>query len=185
MVRQQPLKDGAPVAGGGGHALLAGAGRSAPWRAAGLVALSGGAVFWLTGARYTTLGGRRALMLLADVFGVALNLPLPVGWALLGLTVLVGALVSLTEFGARPRRSFFSASLVSGLVLLLIWLLVIAADIASTYIGVTALTGADSWPLTRWLASTVWAAGTWSAFLTFVPELLIIGGIRWFWRGRF
>ena len=185
MVRSQELKDGKPVASGSSRDLLGRAGRSAPWRAVGLVALVVGLVLWLIGARYTTLGGARGIGLLAGVFGLDIVVPLPTGWSLLGLTVLVGALVSLTEFGARPRRSFFSASLVSGLVLLLIWLLVIAADIASTYIGVTALTGVDSWPLTRWLASTVWAAGTWSAFLTFVPELLIIGGIRWFWRGRF
>ena len=66
----------------------------------------------------------------------------------------------------------------------LIWLLVITADISSTYIGVTTVQP-ESWPLTVWLAATVWAAGTWSAFLTFVPELLIIGGVRWLARGRF
>lgn len=184
MVRSQELKDGKPVASGSSRDLLGRAGRSAPWRAVGLVALVVGLVLWLIGARYTTLGAPRVVQLIGSLFGIDLVVPLPTGWPLLWLTVSVGAVVSLTEFGARPRRSFFSVSLVFGLVLFLIWLLVITADISSTYIGVTTVQP-DSWPLTVWLAATVWAAGTWSAFLTFVPELLIIGGVRWLARGRF
>mgnify|MGYP000925941774 CR=1 FL=1 len=53
MVRSQELKDGKPVASGSSRDLLGRAGRSAPWRAVGLVALVVGLVFWLTGARYT------------------------------------------------------------------------------------------------------------------------------------
>ena len=185
MVRSQELKDGKPIASSSrGADLLSGARRSAPWRAAGLVAFVVGAVFWLIGARYTTLGGARLLELLLGLFGVDLAVPLPTGWPLLWLTVSVGAVVSLTEFGARPRRAFFSASLGFGLVLLLICLVVITGDITSTYVGVTTV-APDAWAITRWLASDIWAAGTWSAFLTFVPELLIIAGARWFWRGRF
>lgn len=184
MVRSQELKDGKPVQNSRGSDLLSGARRSAPWRAAGLVAFVVGAVFWLIGARYTTLGGARLIGLLFGLFGVDVVVPLPIGWALIGLTIGVGLVISLTEFGARPRRAFFSASLVFGLVLFLIWLLVITGDISSTYVGVTAV-APDAWAITRWLASDIWAAGTWSAFLTFVPELLIIAGARWFWRGRF
>ncbi len=184
MVRSQELKDGKPIASSSSRDLLGRARGSAPWRAVGLVALAVGLVFWLVGARYTTLGGARLIGILFGLFGLDITAPLPVGWALLGLTVAVGLVISLTEFGARPRRSFFSSSLIAGLVLLLIWLLVITGDIASTYVGVTT-PGQDAWPISRWLASVVWAAGSWSAFLTFVPELLIILGARWFWRGRF
>ena len=184
MVRSQELKDGKPVASGSSRDLLGRAGRSAPWRAVGLVALVVGLVLWLIGARYTTLGGARGIGLLAGVFGLDIVVPLPTGWSLVGAAIAVGLVVSLTEFGARPRRSFFSTSLVAGLVLLLIWSLVITGDISSTYIGVTT-PDAGAWTISYWLAANIWAAGAWSAFLTFVPELLIIGGIRWLVRGRF
>lgn len=186
MVREQPLKDGERVAGGGGvgRDMLRGARRSAPWRAVGLLALLIGLGLWLIGARYTTLGAPRIVQLLAGLFGIEASVELPSGWSLLTLTIAIGAVISLTEFGARPRRAFFSFSLVFGLVLFLIWLMVITADISSTYIGVTTVRP-DSWPLTIWLASTIWASGGWSMFLTFVPELFIIAGTRWLVRGRF
>lgn len=181
MVRSRALRDGKPVAN---DSILVDVQRSAPWRAVGLVALVVGLVFWLIGARYTTLGGARLVELLVGIFGIKLVVPMPAGWALLGLTLMVGLVISLTEFGARPRRSFFSSSLIAGLVLFLIWLLVITGDIASTYVGVTT-PPRDAWAISLWLAGEQWAAGAWSGFLTCIPELLIIAGARWLWRGRF
>lgn len=173
-VRSAPLHNGS----------ITSAARTLQWRAAGLVALALGAPLWLIGARFTILGAPKVIAAIFGLFRIAVALALPSGWPLLGLTIIVGALISLVEFGCRPRRRFFAESLLIGLILFAIWLAVNAGDIASTFVGVTT-PQPDSWPITRWIATTVWVAGAWTLILTYVPELLIIAGVRWLIRGRF
>lgn len=154
-----------------------------PWRLGGVGALLVGFALWLIGARYTVLGGPRVLGLLLDLFGIDLTIPLPTSWALLGLTVAVGAIVSAVEFGCRPRRSYFSRSLLIGCAAVILWLLFNGADLASTFVGVTSV-APDSWPIARWVATAPLASGLWTTFLTYCPELLMIAGGRWLVFGR-
>lgn len=156
--------------------------QSLPHRAAGLTALVSGLVLWAIGARYTVLGIPAVVTLVLGLFGIKGTLLLPSAWSLVGLTGLIGMVISLVEFGCRPHRRQFSTSLVSGLIFLLIWLLTNSADLSSTFIGVTS-PHADSWPMTFWVASTRWAAASWTMFLTYCPELLMIAGLRWLIRG--
>ncbi len=175
------LKDGKVTSPADRASELAQAGA---WRAVGLVALLAGAVFWLIGARYTTLGLPDVLASIFGLFRIAVRLALPSGWPFLGLTVAIGAIISAAEFGCYPRRSFFARSLALGAVLLAIWLLANGLDLASTYTGVTT-PEYDSGNVALWVAATPWAAGLWTAFLTYCPELFILGGLRWLVRGRF
>lgn len=158
--------------------------QTAQWRAAGLVALVAGAVFWLIGARYTTLGGPDVVAVIFGLFRIVVRFILPAGWSFFFLTIAVGAIISLVEFGCYPRRSFFAKSLVLGTVLLGLWLLANGLDLASTYVGVTS-PEYDSGPVALWVAATPWAATLWTLFLTYCPELFILAGIRWLITGRF
>jgi len=154
-----------------------------PWRAVGLLSLGAGLALWMIGARYTLLGGPDVIAFFFGLFGIDLRPELPAGWLFFGLTVLVGLVISLAEFGVYPRRSFFADSIAAGVVLLAIWLLSLGVDLASTYVGVTTVQ-AGAGAAGRWVAATSWAAGTWTIFLTFCPELFILGGVRWLFTGR-
>ncbi len=157
---------------------------SLTWRAAGLAALTVGGVFWLLGARFTVLGGPRTISAVAGLFGIATDLQLPSGYPLLWLTILVGAVFSLIEFGAWPRRRFFAQSLGGGLLLLLLWAGANLSDWVSTYNGVQTISP-TSWPITIWIAKTRPASIAWSSFLTWAPEGFIITGFLWLLKGRF
>lgn len=154
------------------------------WRAVGLFSIVVGAVFWLIGARYTVLGLPDVIAFIFGRFGILLRPELPIGWPLLWLTIVIGATISAAEFGCYPRRQFFDRALGLGVALLLIWLVANAADLASTYVGVTtiALTNSAS---DTWVATHTWAAALWTLFLSYTPELIIFGGVRWLFKGGF
>src|SRR4029079_4727097 len=97
-VRSESLKDGKIT-----HDQVSDAAQQLAWRAAGLFAIVVGGVFWLIGARYTVFGAPLVIAHLLGLFSIVAPITLPIGWPLLGLTVVVGAVVSLVEFGARPR----------------------------------------------------------------------------------
>ncbi len=178
-VRSEALKDGQVV-----HDQVRDAAQQLSWRAAGLFAIVVGGVFWLIGARYTVFGAPLVIAHLLALFGIVAPITLPIGWPLLGLTVAIGAIVSLMEFGARPRRAFFARSLLIGAVLLFLWALVNSGDFASTAMAVF-YPGADASAAAQWVAGTPLAAMVWTGFLTWTPELLIMAGWRWLINGRF
>src|SRR3954468_3652007 len=105
-VRSEALKDGKIA-----HDQISDAAQQLPWRAAGLFAIVVGGAFWLIGARYTVFGAPLVIAHLLALFGIVAPIALPIGWPLLATTIVVGAIVSLMEFGARPRRAFFARSL--------------------------------------------------------------------------
>lgn len=178
-VKSVDLKDGQPV----GRQYTA-INWGLKWRATGAFAFLLGVPLWLVGARFTTLGAPGMIALTFSLFRISVHIPLPDGWTLFYLTIIVGAVISAAEFGCRPRRSFFAQSLLMGAVLFLVWSIANAGDLGSTFIGVTT-PHADSWPITIWVAETTWAAIAVTIFLTYLPELLMIAGIRWFIKGRF
>jgi len=178
-VRSEPLKDSKVI-----HDQVSDAAQQLSWRAAGLFAGVVGGVFWLIGARYTVFGAPLLIAHLLGLFSIIAPITLPLGWPLLGLTVVIGAVVSLMEFGAKPRRAFFAKSLLVGLVLVFLWALVNTGDFASTAMAVF-YPGADASAVARWVAATPLAAMLWTGFLTWTPELLIIAGWRWLVHGRF
>jgi hypothetical protein len=97
-VRSETLKDGKVV-----HDQISDAAGQLAWRAAGLFAIVVGGAFWLIGARYTVFGAPLVIAHLLGLFSIVAPITLPIGWALLAVTVVVGVIVSLIEFGARPR----------------------------------------------------------------------------------
>jgi hypothetical protein len=178
-VRSQPLRDGKVV-----HDQVSDATEQLAWRAADLFAIVVGGAFWLIGARYTVFGAPLVIAHLLGLFGIVAPITLPIGWPLLGLTVVIGVIVSLMEFGARPRRAFFAKSLLIGLVLVFLWALVNTGDFASTASAVF-YPGRAASALAQWTAAAPLAAIPWICFLTWTPELLIIAGWRWLINGRF
>jgi len=154
------------------------------WRGVGLFSIVVGAVLWLIGARYTVLGLPTVIETIFGRFGIAVRPELPIGWPLLYLTIAIGAVISAAEFGCYPRRQFFDRAIGLGVALFLIWLTANAADLASTYTGATEITPVMT-ATDVWVATHQWAATTWTLFLTYVPELLIFGGVRWLIRGGF
>jgi len=178
-VRSEALKDGQVI-----HDQISDAAQQLAWRAAGLFAIGVGGVFWLIGARYTVFGAPLVIAHLLGLFSIVAPITLPIGWPLLGLTVIIGAIVSLMEFGAHPRRRFFERSAIVGFVLAGLWLLMNAGDFASTAYAVF-YPGADASAAARWVAVTPLASMLWTSFLTWTPELVIISGWRWLIHGRF
>lgn len=176
-VKSEELKDGKPLPA---HPFLT----TLHWRGVGIFSIVVGGVLWLIGARYTVMGLPTVIEALFGRFNIALRPELPTGWPLLYLTIAIGAIISAAEFGCYPRRRFFDHAIGAGVALFLIWLTANAADLSSTYTGVTEITPAMNANDT-WVATHQWAAAIWTLFLTYVPELVIIGGVRWLFKGRF
>lgn len=141
---------------------------------AGLLAWAFGFPMWVAGARFTMDGWVVALNAVMAWLTLPLVIPHPSGyWVLLCIPLGIG--YSLVEF--RPPGRPRGATLGRWLMLALLWLLVMLSDIGSTGLGMLH-PGQDAWPVFIWLAQSLWAAGLSSVLLTFVPELLLIGGWR-------
>jgi hypothetical protein len=139
----------------------------------GIMALLFGVPIWVIGARYTLDGWVIVLNLIAGVTHLPFVLTAPAGmWSLLLFPIGIG--YSLIEVRYRPRGARTFAPW-------LVWALVIVSDYGSTYIAATT-PPADAWAITAWMATTVPAAALWTAVLTFLPETLIMAGIRWIAR---
>lgn len=168
-VTSQELRNGEPIP------QAAPQGRS-PAFAAAVMLLLFGVPLWLVGARYTFDGWMTALNMLLAWLRLPLWVP-SMDWRLYFVIVIaLGVLYSRVEvrmFGtARRGRALAMPGFLWAL-----WVLVLLSDVGSTFLGV--ITPApDSWPITRWVAATWPAAGTWSVVLTFLPEWLIIGAMQ-------
>lgn len=148
---------------------------------AGLLSLCIGWPAWLVGAWYSLKGWVLGMNLVYGVLGLPGGVALPVGWWALSCIVLGGA-YSFVEIRLRPGRALYKQMLAwlgwpLLVVLFLLWVLVIATDVGSTFLSVLN-PPANAWPMTKQLASNGWASFAWSLVLTFVPEgFIILGGI--------
>jgi hypothetical protein len=142
---------------------------------ASALALTFGLVFWLVGARYTLDGWVVGLNTLLGFLQLPVRIPLPTGWWIL-LCVPLGMAYSWVEFKARPGRPG-RPTWRTWMVGMLLWMIVIATDVGSTYLGIQN-PGLRPWPVSVWLVATPWAGGLWALILTFWPELLIIFAVR-------
>ena len=105
-------------------------------------------------------------------------LPFASGWWALGLAGMLGLCYSYVEVWVRPRKSARIGAMVATVVLML---LTHTTDVGSTFLA--AMTpAADAWPLAQQAAANVWPAGLWALFLTYIPEVLIVGGAAQFRR---
>ena len=141
--------------------------------AAAIMMLAFGLPLWAIGAKYSLDGWTIALNIAATVLELPTRLPEPSGWWNL-LFLPLGIAYSLVETRARlPKAAragtWIAVALAIGLTHL--------TDAGSTYLAV-ASPGADAWPLAIWVAQQVWPAALWAGFLTYVPEILIITGLR-------
>jgi hypothetical protein len=142
----------------------------------GVMACAFGLPLWFVGARYSRDGWIWGVNLFSEWMGWPMRAQVPVYPKDVFLLLVIGVLYSLIErawFFYRRVRGRFTLLL----LFVAIYVLVNATDVGSTLLGV--LTPADdAWPITHWLAATLPAAGAWSLVLTYLPEVLIIGGIR-------
>lgn len=141
--------------------------------ALGIVLLLAGAIGWLSGARYTLMGGAAALNLFLTWLGLPVTIPAPVGWAIL-LALPIGVLYSQVETRVWYQRN---TVLMRSPLFWIGWLLIVGTDVGSTWLGVRQV-APDSWLLTKQLAANGWIALVWSMLLTFAPEWLMLGAKR-------
>ena len=168
-VRSEPLVNGKPVEK---KSLIASGGGNGNW-AVGIALLIFGVLGWLAGAKYTLFGWVAGANLFFAWIGFPVVIPVPVGWWVLAM-VPIGVVYSRVEmliWKAHKRHG-------QALVLFIIgWLLVVATDVGTTYLGVRS-PAPDSWPITKTIAASAFMAFVWSAVLTFVSDWLIIGGTK-------
>lgn len=162
-VRSEPLKDGKPIT----RQISSG-----EW-AIGAALITFGMLGWLTGARYTLLGWVIGLNLFLTWLGIPVQVPTPVGWWILAMVpiALVYSRVEMQVWKAHKRHGQSLALFIIG------WLLIVATDVGTTYIGVRT-PPQDAWPVTLTIAASAPLAFAWAAILTFVSDWLIIGGWR-------
>lgn len=141
--------------------------------ALGIVLLLAGTVGWLSGARYTLLGGVAALNLFLGWLSLPVVIPAPAGWAIL-IALPIGALYSQVETRVWYQRNTI---LMRSPLFWIGWLLIVGTDVGSTWLGVRQV-APDSWLLTKQLAANGWIALAWSIILTFAPEWLMLGAKR-------
>lgn len=170
-VRSVEMKDNAPAADL--HAAPVRAPRGgAPL--AGALMLAFGVPMWILGAKYSLDGWVLGLNILADALTLPARLPLASGWWAL-LAAPLGLAYSYVEVWVRPKRG--RAQHVAAVVILMA--LTHATDVGSTFLAAVTVPG-DAWMLARWAAAELWPAGLWALALTYIPELLIITGVRQF-----
>lgn len=150
-----------------------------PRVAAGLLLLAFGAPLWSSGARFTFDGWVLAINWFLAWIDIPVQIPaIPSSLWYLRILLIVAIGLAYSAVEIHPPAEALSqkrAALV--IVLWLLFAIVIGSDIGSTFIGVRH-PAPDSWSLTVWIANNVFAASVWSAFLTFVPDWMIIIGWR-------
>jgi len=61
------------------------------------------------------------------------------------------------------------------------WVIIVGTDVGSTYLGVRT-PPADAWPITLQIASSAGVSFVVSLVLTFIPEWMLIGAVRFLKR---
>lgn len=149
---------------------------SGEW-ALGIVLIVFGAFGWLVSAKYTLFGWVIGVNYALTWLGLPLHVPVPVGWFVL-LMVPLGIIYSRVETRIWHRRS---SALMRTPLFWLGWLIIVGTDVYSTWLGVR-IVSPESWTFAQQIAANVWAALFWAAFLTFVPEWAILGGVKFIRR---
>jgi hypothetical protein len=129
-----------------------------------------GAIGWLMGARYTLEGWIVGLNIFVSWLGLPLTVPRVAGWFVL-LCVPAGFIYSRVEVAAWQARyrkvaHFWVA-----------WLLIVASDVGSTFLGVR-YPPESAAPLALQVAAVPGIAFAWSVVLTFLPEWLMMGAVK-------
>lgn len=160
-VRSEPLKSKRP----GGAVSI------------GITLIVFGVIGWATGARYTLFGWVIGLNLFFAWLGLPIMIPTPTGWWVLAL-IPVGVLYSRAELQIWKVRTARGEALAR---LLIGWLLIIATDVGSTYIGVRT-PQPEAWPITMSIAASAFLSFAWAVILTFASDWLILLGYKLFRR---
>jgi hypothetical protein len=164
-VRSEPLVNGKPV-------VKAPRKGGSEW-AVGTALIIFGSIGWMTGSRYTLFGWVTGLNMFFAWLGLPLMVPMPIGWWILTMIPigLVYSRVEMQVWKAHKRRgqslALFAVS----------WLLIVATDVGTTYLGVR-MPPADAWPITQSIAASTGWAFLWATILTFASDWLIIGGVK-------
>jgi hypothetical protein len=132
-----------------------------------------GAIGWLTGARYTLIGWVMGLNLFFAWMGLPIAIPTPARWGMLAMIpiAVIYSRVEMQVWKAHKRHGQSLALFIVG------WLLIVATDVGSTYLGVRSpQTGA--WPITQTIAASAGLSFAWATVLTFVSDWCILGGYK-------
>jgi hypothetical protein len=143
---------------------------------------------WVVGAYLTLRGWYVALSLVLWYIGSSWQVPVASGDSVLLVVLGVGLAYSLVEVFLRPGKRLFQrmtrAGLSPGLIVaaLLVWLLVFATDLGTTLLGIV-YPGDQVWPLVAQIAASAPYAIALTAWVTIIPELVILGACRLIARG--
>ena len=144
--------------------------------ALGVALMVFGGALWIASAKYTLLGWVVGLNTALAWLGLPLRVPAPVSYAIL-LAVPLGVIYSRVETRVwQGSRTIFRAPL-----FWLGWIVIVATDVGSTYLGVRT-PAADAWPITIQIASSALVSFVVSLVLTFIPEWMILGALRFLTR---
>jgi hypothetical protein len=149
---------------------------SAPQRAEmialAIVLLIFGALAWIVGGKYTVEGWTDWMSRFGQWIGlVSAPVDPPRGWFLVGLVIALGALYSLVELlvwraSARRLPLFWIG-----------WLPIVGSDVGSTLFGLVSVRADD--PLILQQLAAAWPIALVCAIiLTFLPEWMIVGGLK-------
>lgn len=164
-VQSKPLINGQVITARSGNVLT------------GILMLAFGIPMWILGAKYSLDGWVLGLNILADTLTLPVDIPRATGWWV-SIAVVLGAAYSYVEVAVRPKRTMAFTLL---LAVILLMFLSHATDVGSTFLAAVS-PEPNAWQIARWAADTVWPAALWSLALTYLPEILIIAGIKQFGR---
>jgi len=147
--------------------------RTANEWALGAVLLISGAIGWIGGARYTLFGWVDGLNIFLSWLDLPVRVPAPAGWFVL-IAIPLGLMYSRVETRIWHKRS---AALMRAPLFWIGWLIIVLSDIVTTFLGVRIVDTA-SWQIAQQVAASLPAAAIWACALTFAPEWLILGGMK-------
>jgi hypothetical protein len=151
------------------------------WYAVGLAAFAFGGPLWFVGARYTLDGWVYALNWLAAFIQIPGRLPVATGWASVVIFVALGLIYSRVEVHYFPLRRRDDRIIAAPWQLWVVYFLLIGTDLLTTALGVL-FPSPTAHPAALAMAGNMVIAPIATVILTFLPEQLILFGLKMFRR---
>lgn len=138
-------------------------------------------LWWAAGGKWTIEGMPLLLNEIFNFFRIGVRLPSVTNpWWYLGLIWLpIG--ISIVEHKYAPWRAWGTYAIMAMPFILLIWLVVTAADWGSTYQAITH-PAADAWLIAQQVATYPALSIPWVTLTTFIPELGFAVLTWWLWE---
>lgn len=139
------------------------------------------ALWWAAGGKWTIEGMPLLLNEIFNFFHVSFRLA-PIIWAgWYAWLIWLPLGISYVEHKYSPWRAWRKWGILSLMGVLVVWLVVTAADWSSTWLAITH-PAKDDWLIARQVAAVPFAAGVWVTMTTFLPEVGFAVLYWWLWE---